>query len=216
MRDLSDSIGSFGYGETSGEAGNAAAPLTGKAFFQDLIRRANTVPLIRILTHCGVRVNIHNKIICPFKSHKGGRERTPSFEYYQETNSFYCHGCKIGGKSAHACEFMAAFDGIKRTQAAYKIINLFGSDIGDPAEVTGCCNFSEQLEIMMDFSNIVKDFRKLYLDKEAQIFIEERCETYDELCAKLEFKSVLDNDTLYAIVGHLKEQINFYKSCHML
>ena len=216
MRDLSNSAGSFGYGETSGEIRDAATPLTGKAFFQDLIHRANTVPLIRVFKYYGIRLNYHNKITCPFKSHKGGRERTPSFEYYKDTNSFYCHGCKVGGKSSHACEFIAVMDTITKSKAAYKIINLFSSDIDEDAEVAEGHNFSEQLEIMMDFSNTVKNFRYSYLDKESQVFIEERCQAYDELCAKLESKHVFDNDALRSIVEHLKEQINFYKSCHTL
>lgn len=211
MRDLSNSAGSFGYGETSGEIGDNATPVAGKAFFKDLIRRANTVPMVRVFKFYGVRIDsIHNKSVCPFKSHKGGRENTASFKYYEDTNSFYCFGCKVGGQQSHACEFIAAMDGISRAKAAYKILSLFESDIDDTAEVFDGQNLSEQLEIMMDFANSVREFRKVYLDKESQDFIEKRCEVYDELNAK----RVMDNETLRSVVEHLKEQINFYKSCH--
>lgn len=211
MRDLSDSTGFFGYGETPGEIGDSSTPLTGKAFFKDLIRKANTVPLLRVFKFYGVRIDaIHNKSTCPFKSHKGGRERTPSFQFYEGTNSFYCHGCKIGGPHFHAAEFVATMDGISHAKAAYKILNLFGTDVDENAEVFEGQNLSEQLEIMMDFSNSVKEFRRIYLDKESQDFIEKRCAVYDELNAK----RVMDNETLRSVVEHLKEQINFYKSCH--
>jgi hypothetical protein len=211
MRDLPNSAGSFGYGETSGETGDNATPASGKAFFKDLIRRANTVPMVRVFKFYGVRVDsVHNKSVCPFKSHKGGRENTASFKYYEDTNSFYCFGCKVGGQQSHACEFIAAMDGISRAKAAYKILSLFESDIDDTAEVFDGQNLSEQLEIMMDFANSVREFRKVYLDKESQDFIEKRCEVYDELNAK----RVMDNETLRSVVEHLKEQINFYKSCH--
>jgi len=213
MRDLSDSTGFFGYGETPGEAGDSPASPTGKAFFKDLIRKANTVPLIRIFKYYGVRMDaIHNKSVCPFKSHKGGRETTASFKYYEDTNSFYCFGCKVGGQHSHACEFVATMDGISRAKAAYKILSLFGSDVDDSAEVFEGQNLSEQLEIMMDFSSSVREFRRIYLDKESQDFIEKRCAVYDELNAK----RVMDNETLRSVVEHLKEQINFYKSCHTL
>lgn len=101
-------------------------------------------------------------------------------------------------------------DGISHAKAAYKILNLFGTDVDENAEVFEGQNLSEQLEIMMDFSNSVKEFRRIYLDKESQDFIEKRCAVYDELNAK----RVMDNETLRSVVEHLKEQINFYKSCH--
>ena len=216
MRDLSNSTGSFGYGEISGEIGDATASptsTTGKDFFKDLIHRANTVPLIRVFKYYGIRLDaIHNKSVCPFKSHKGGRENTPSFKYYEDTNSFYCFGCKIGGQQAHACEFVAAMDGISRAKAAFKIFGLFESDVDDSVDVFEGQSLSEQLEIMMDFSNLVREFRKIYLDKKSQDFIEKRCAVYDELNAK----RTMDNETLRSVVGHLKEQINFYISCHTL
>ena len=212
MRDLSSSTGFFGYGEAPGETGNSSAAPTGKNA-KDLIRLANTVPLARIFKHYGMRLSVtNNKTVCPFKSHKGGRENTASFYYYDDTNSFRCYGCNIGGKQSHACEFVAAMDGINRIKAANKILSLFSSDIDDTVEVFEGQNFSEQLEIMMDFSNAVRDFRRIYLDKESQDFIEKRCEVYDSLSAK----HTMDNETLRSMVEHLKEQIKVYISCHML
>jgi hypothetical protein len=211
MRDLSSSTGFFGYGETPGETGNSATATSGKDT-KELIHLANTVPLTRVFKHYGIRLSAaNNKIVCPFKSHKGGRENTASFYYYENTNSFCCYGCKIGNKQAHACEFVAAMDGISRIKAANKILSIFSSDIDDTAEVFEGQNFSEQLEIMMDFSNAVRDFRRIYLDKESQDFIEKRCEVYDGLCTK----HAMDNETLRSMVEHLKEQIKVYISCHM-
>lgn len=210
MCDLSDSTRFFGYGEIPGEAGDTPAPSSGKTI-KDLIWRSNTVPLVRVFKFYGVRLDaIHNKTVCPFKSHKGGRETTASFKYYEDTNSFYCFGCKIGGPQSHACEFVSAMDGITRPKAALKVISLFSSDIDDTAEVFEGQNLSEQLEIMMDFSNTIREFRRSYFDKESQDFIEKRCEVYDELNAK----RVMDNETLRSVVEHLKEQIIFYKLCH--
>lgn len=212
MRDLSDSTGYFGYGETPRESGDSSKTTTGQ-IAKDLIHKANTVPLINIFKYYNVKIDsIYNKSICPFKSHKNGRERTPSFKYFIETNSYYCYGCRVGGPQAHACEFVAAMDGLTRYQAASKIIRLFSSDIDETAEVFVGQDFSEQLEIMMDFSNAIRNFRKIYLDKESIDFIEKRCEVYDELNAKHE----MDNETLRSVVEYLKEQIIYYKLCHTL
>lgn len=217
MRDLPSSAGSFGYGETSWTTGDITETAAGKAAKQELIAKANSVPLIRVLKYYGVKVEPSriNSTICPFTHHKGGRERTGSFYFYPETNSFYCHGCKTGGRHRHAVEFIAAKEGISFVLAAQKILNLFSDDVDPNAEHVDGFNSGSQLEIMLDFSNTVREFRKNYLDKESQDFIEKRCAVYDELIARrIADNEYLDNETLQSIVDHLKEHIKYYISCH--
>lgn len=212
MRNLPSTTRSFSYGETSWEAGDIAETSAGKAANKELIARANSVPLIRILRYYGVKVDsVHHNTVCPFKSHKGGRERTGSFYFYSETNSYFCYGCKNGGPKRHAVDFMVAMEGIGYLAAAQKIIALFSDDVDPHAEYIEGDSASEQLEIMIDFSNIVREFRRNYLDKESQDFIEKRCAVYDELNAR----RTMDNETLRSVVEHLKEQIKVYTSCHM-
>lgn len=43
-------------------------------------------------------------IKCPFSSHKGGQERTPSFGYNFKEDRFHCFGCSTSGR---AVEFIA-------------------------------------------------------------------------------------------------------------
>ena len=211
MYDVSNTTGLDGYGETSGEAGDSSDSLTGKAFFQDLIRRANTVPLIRVFKYYKLYVNEANrKIVCPFKSHKGGRESSGSFWFYPETNSFYCFGCKVGGPWAHACEFVSFVENISKAKAAYKILELFSSDIvnaGD-SDLLEPGNYSERLEIMMDFSNAVREFRQVYFDEKSYSYIEYVCSVYDR--ENLRHKK-LDNETLRRIVERMKEDLSTYK-----
>lgn len=206
MRDVPDTTGLDGYGETPGETGDSSETLTGKAFYQDLIRRANTVPLSVIFRHYGVRVaNTQCTIICPFKSHKGGRENSGSFTYYPHTNSFFCFGCKVGGQHAHACEFMANMESISRAKAAYKILQLFSGDASE-GEVLEGESFSERLEIMMDFSTAVRQFRQEHFDEKAFAFIEEICVVYDDV----HLRHTLDNEALRRIVEALKGKIKSY------
>lgn len=208
MRKLPDTTGYDGYDETSGEIGNSSKASTGKAFYQDLIQRANTVPLLRIFKYYGLRINEFQKsVICPFKSHKGGRESTPSFSYYPHTNSFHCYGCKVGHEYAHGCEFMAAMEDISRAKAAYKILQLFHDDV-DEDGVFETPNFSEQLEVMLEFSNAVRDFRQAFFDEKSVSYIEYLCWVYDTL--NLRHKR-LNNEALRRVVGILKEKINTYK-----
>lgn len=210
MRDLPNTTGSVSISEAPGEAGSFTAPSPGKAFYQDLIQRANTVPITRIFKYYGLRLDENNKkIVCPIPSHKGGRENSASFQYYPQTNTFWCFGCKTG---VGCCELMAAMEGSSKTQAAFKILELFGTEADEDA-ILDSEDFSERLEIMMDFSNIVRDFRHTYIDEKSSIFIEDMCSIYDSL--NLRHKN-LNNEALRSIVEKLKKKIIFYKSCHTL
>lgn len=212
MHNVSDTTGPDGYGETSGEDGNSSGTLTGKAFYQDLIRRANTVPLIHIFKYYGLFINESNRrAICPFKSHKGGRESSGSFWFYPETNTYHCFGCRQGCTGSN---FVSIMDGIIISQAAFKIIKLFNGDVD--VEVTGGLtkeDMSEQLEIMMDFSNTVREFHQSFFDEKSRAHIDEVCSVYDQV--NLRHKR-MTNEALRRIVDQLKKEITSYTSCHTL
>ncbi len=213
MRDISNTTGPVSYGETSWETGDSPEAVTGKTQYQELIHQANTVPLMTLFRHYNIRIDaVRCIIVCPFKSHKGGRENTGSFKYFSDTNSFYCYGCKTGGEWAHACEFVARMENIPRHQAAIKILNLFGSEVNEDLEVYEGRNFSERLEIMMEFSNLVREFRTSYSDEKSVEHIEEICRVYDTL----NFRHNLDNEALRRCIEELKEEIVNYKPCLML
>lgn len=204
MCPLSSSARSNSNSETPGETGSAAMSFAGKDYYQELISKANTVPLGKLFRHYGVRLDAHNKkTTCPFKSHKGGRERTASFYYYPDTNSYYCFGCKIG---SHNCDFVAEMDHCTKVQAAQKILQLFESDV-DEDNVYNAQDFEERMKIMMDFSEAVREFHQTYSAPEAAVYVEVACKKYDALNLKLK----LDNKALSRIVEQLKEYISLYK-----
>lgn len=195
-------------GKTSREDGDIATSFTGKDYYQKLIEQANTVPLARIFKHYGLRIDEYNrKIICPFKSHSGGRESTPSFTYYHQTNSFRCFGCGIGHQYAHGCEFIAAMESISRVKAAGKILDLFSSEV-DEDNIINKHDFSERLEIMMDFSNTVREFRYTHGDEKSQKFIEDMCWVYDQHNLKHDHT----NEALRRVVEQIKDKIASYTS----
>lgn len=206
MCPISNSAGSFSDSSTSREDGDITEAFTRKDYYQDLIDKANTVSLIRIFKLYGLHLSEQNrKTICPFKFHKGGRESTPSFYYYADTNSFRCFGCATGGKSSHGCEFVAAAEGINKIKAAQKILELFSADV-DVDLIYNRENFSERLDIMMDFSNSVREFRKIYQDEKSYEFIEAVCQIYDQHNLKRD----LDNEALRSVVDQIKEKISLY------
>ena len=207
MCPLSSSARSDSSSETPGETGSVAAAFAGKDYYQELIGKANTVPISKIFKLYNIRLDTHNKkITCPFKSHKGGRERSASFNYYPESNSFYCFGCKIGGKHAHGCEFVAAMEGTTKVQAAYKIIQLFESDV-DEDNIYSVEDFGTRLKIMMDFSETVREFHQTYRTPEAMVYVEGACSTFDDM--NLEKK--LDNEALRRVVELTKDYLSNYK-----
>lgn len=61
------------------------------------------------------------KLRCPF--HKGGRERTPSFVLYSQSNTFYCFGC---GKSGTVIDFVSIMDGVPVSIAMEKLAKKIG------------------------------------------------------------------------------------------
>lgn len=206
MCPISDTAGFIGASATPGETGDIATSFTGKDYYQELIERANTVPLTRIFKLYHLRIDDHNrKITCPFKSHKGGRETTPSFWYYPETNSFRCYGCGVGHKHAHGCEFIAAMEGISRVKAANKILSLFAAEVDEDRNLSPQ-DFSERMEIMMDFSNCVREFRQSHLDEKSQQFIEDMCWVYDQHNLNRNHS----NEALRRIVEQLKDKIISY------
>lgn len=208
MRKIPDTTGLDGYGETPGETGSAPTALTGKAFYQDLIRKANTVPLAYVFKHYGLHLNeINRKTTCPFKTHKGGRESSASFYFYPDTNSYCCYGCRLG---SFGCDFVAAMDGITKSQAAYKIISLFNGYVDDDDGLDRN-DFTEKLEIMLDFSNAIREFRQSHFDEKSFEFAEHICSVYDTLNMK---HKTLNNEALRRVVDELKEKINSYTPCH--
>lgn len=208
MRELSSTTGPDGYGQTYGEIGYSSETSPGEVYRENLIEQANTVPLTAIFEFYGIKVNAYsNTIVCPFKSHKGGRENTGSFKYYTDTNSFYCYGCKTGGPWAHACEFVAFMDGIDKVKAAKKIIKNFSDKLNTISNVYTQEITTEQLEIMLDFSTTVREFMQTHSDEKSLIFIEDKCQIYDGLNAKRKNTT----DGLRRIVQELKKRIKDYK-----
>jgi len=208
MCDISSKTGSDCYGTSSVENRGIAESFTRKNYYKELIDLADTVPLLKIFKYYNIRCNSHSfQMRCPFKSHKGGRESTPSFHYYHETNSFNCFGCRKGGNFAHASHFVAAMEDITTAAAANKIILIFKDDL-DNNKIDNDLfdNFDEQMNLMLEFSNYIRNFHDTYSTDDARAYIEKICMVYDKFSSK--FK--LNNKALKSLISQLKEVINLY------
>lgn len=199
MSALSDKTGPSGGGKTSWEIRSVSKNYDSSISVKELINKANSIPLTKVIKKYGILLDeINKKIICPFPNHKGGRESTASFYYYPSTNSFYCFGCKTG---IYCSDFVAAIESIDRVKAAKKILSSFSDDV-DEDNLLDRDNFSERLEIMMNFSSLIRE--KIHSSNEDEISkLEDITKIYDSLCSKHN----LNNDALKALIDRLKVKL---------
>lgn len=177
MQQVLNTAGSVSQFETSWEDGGSQKPFRDFGEQKSLIQKANSLPLASIFEYYKIDCGEHNKkICCPFRSHNGGKESTPSFLFYPTTNSFFCFGCKAGIK---ACDFVAEYEEIERHEAAQRILDLFDGDAGEFMEPEA---YEDKLKIMMEFSNVVRDVMQSMPFKVVKI--EKICKAYDDLNQK--------------------------------
>jgi CHC2-type zinc finger protein len=201
---LSNPTRSDSDGSSSSDPPDTSGPDWGEDYYSDLIKQANSVPLIKVFQKYGIRCMTSNfKMRCPFKFHKGGRENTPSFNYYHRTNSFNCFGCQTGGGVSH---FVASMDGISVSDAAYKVVQTFKDNV-DSEDFSPVIDLDEKLNILVDFSNVVRSFHQDH--PEALAYVELACQKLDDLNLK---RPNQDNEALRAIIEILKRYLSVYQS----
>lgn len=201
MQLLSNREGYDGYGEVQWEDGDIKKPASNNAKYESVIKAANSTDINLIFRFYNLHID-NRKSICPFPNHKGGKESSPSFYFYPETNSFYCFGCKAG---THCVDFVSNIENIGRLKAANKIIDLFGSDenkcfLSEPSTYS-----SEKNNMLILFSKFISDLiihsknDPIKLSK-----IEEITYAFDKLNDKYELDvKVLDN-----VINKLQVKLN--------
>jgi hypothetical protein len=165
----------------------------------DLISQANSVPLSNIFCHYNLNFINSSKILCPFQDHF---DKSASFTFYRQTNSYYCFGCQSGSKCV---DFVSKMDSISKDDAAKKILLLFDGKIN--VSFNNYDSAKEKLKTLILFSNNVLNFKKANFDKESLIFIEGLCMIYDDILVKHN----LSNKALLKLTNLLSLKIKRYK-----
>lgn len=165
MHEISDSDGQDSGGGFENENPAPGGPDAQSRAYR-LIQRANTkITLYSVLKNYGIQIprNYNQKwvqIKCPFLSHKGSKERTPSFGYNFTSDYFRCFGCNKSGKSV---EFISEMEGKKRTFVAQSIIDRYGDaelkdeDFEEPDD-------SKIEKILFETAKIFREFYTLNTD----------------------------------------------------
>lgn len=137
--------------------------------------RAINFPLNKLFKIYNLNINKSNtKTICPFASHSNGSERTASFVYYPESNTYWCFGCKQGNTSI---DFVKNMEGLNYYQALDKI-----SSLNDDNTITikRSSSFEEYFTKYNEFSSKLSVLFRNDYDKAMEIM-----KSFDEI--KLEY-----------------------------
>lgn len=127
-----------------------------------LIKLANTkIRLLDVLTNYGFKIEKNyqkiawsQNIKCPFPSHKGGNERTPSFGYSYPKDIFYCFGCHKAGK---AVEFISLYEEVPRIVVAENILSKFSGKDDDQYLANDFDDNDKVAPILFDLSKFVRE-----------------------------------------------------------
>jgi hypothetical protein len=179
---------------------------------RDPLQKANTVPIPVIADKYGLHLSASSpKICCPFPAHSGGNERTPSFYYYERTNSYHCFGCKAGSTPV---DFVANIEEISKPEAAKKIMSLFSDSASDEFHIDK--SYGEKKKLLFQFSNRLR--QAIHLDKSPDNIdrVEKIAKVLDDLKEKYEDRSsrkILSLQAMQKIIARLTqalEDVNVY------
>lgn len=184
MQSLLNFTGPEGNGSASGPNGDLGQDPNGDAQRLRIaacftaVKQANSVPLRVVMARFGYQINEQTKKTrCPF--HSNGRERTPSFYWFTDTNKFKCYGC---GRHGDVVEFVALHDNLYRSEAAVSIISYHTDNIDTSVEVKKYVH--EDIEPLMAFSDGIRVFLHSHQDDpDAIVCAETICATFDQMRA---------------------------------
>ena len=132
MQTVQDKPGSNSGSSNSSKAGSSG---NGTEKFANIKSANRKIRLIDVMRGYGFRIEKNhqrptwsNNIKCPLPSHKGARERTPSFGYCFVSDHFHCMGC---GKSGRGVEFISLYENVPRGAVADKILSQYGDDVSE-------------------------------------------------------------------------------------
>jgi len=200
MRNVQDTTRSASDSQSSFQDRDFTAAFTGQEAYKEIIKKAETVSLVKLFKYYHIRIDQFNrKCACPFIKHKGGRESTPSFYFYPETNTFWCFGCKTGSTPV---DLVASMENCNKPQAALKILNSFSDGLENYLpDANGKDTYQEKLNIIFSFSSLVRD--KIAKNPDNLTKIEEICCSFDKMNDKYE----LDFDALKFLIDKISVKL---------
>jgi len=166
-----------------------------------LIKQANSVDLLTVFRHYGINVDEYTKCICPFSFHSN--EKTASFKYYKNTNSFFCFGCKSGGGPVN---FVALYEDVPRSEAASRISQKFHIDPN--ISIRDTSDFVDRQRLLLEFSELIRNFIFDNLDDKHAL---EYSEKVGLIFDTINLRHNLDNAGLRSLIKKLQIKLEQYR-----
>lgn len=112
--------------------------------------------ILELLEHYGVELDYNNKACCPHPEHN---EKTPSFTYYEDTDSFNCFGCGFAGD---AISFVCGMEGWDNTKdfkkATGKVTEILGEEYQPRGDTSKNMNSTiEGQEVLNSYPALTKE-----------------------------------------------------------
>jgi len=168
-----------------------------------LIKKANSVNILSIFKKCSLKIDEYaKKAHCPFPHHN---DKSASFYYYKDTNSFYCFGCKSGGGPV---EFVSLIGSIDKREAAEKIVSKFEADINLELSCD-TKDFAARQQMFLEFSTLIRNFIHSNSDDDAAIHY---CEKLSLIFDTINIKHNIDNEGLKSLIAKLKIKLGQYRA----
>lgn len=152
-----------------------------------------------------------HKMVCPFKFHKNGREKTSSFRFNEDNKTFFCFGCSeggnilkflqyyVGGWEQFHLEKLAEMSGLIKDGAIEIPLEYLEIEKAPPKET----NF----KIIFDTGIVIRQY---LLDiRHSNLYFKE-CEWADDILIKidkyfdgLDEENITDAEKVYKNINHI-------------
>jgi hypothetical protein len=161
------------------------------------IRLANTVSIVNIFQHYDIHLDQHTKkVCCPLPLHN---ERSASFYYYPNTNSFFCFGCKQGGGPV---ELVSQMNGCAKDNAARHILSQFESEVR-VGEISECDDYKDRQLLLIKFAKIIHSYLHANINEEAFDRANKIAYIFDEL----NNRNNISNEGLMQLIEKLERKL---------
>lgn len=159
--------------------------------------KANSVKLSDIFNYFNLNIKPNNNCSCPFHT-----DRSPSFRYYEDTNTYHCFSCNSGGSSV---SFVSNYENISKNDASIFILNNFA-----PGNIVtrSINNEVNSIKYCIEFSHLIRNFvTKNKNNSEALQYADDVCVAFDNIRDKYN----LDDKAMNGLVTKLKNKISNFQ-----
>lgn len=162
---------------------------------------------VSILKQLKLRVELCNtgkythRMTCPFKFHKSGKERTPSFRLHDKNNIFTCYGCN---ESGNILRFLQLYSGGSDQYNLQRLATIAGlindGELQLPQnylEPEPIINKETNYKILFDAGLLLRNYLLEIKNKDTYT---KECEWADQMLIKLDkhFQAINDEDLIGA------------------